>query len=227
MSNHTLSGEKVLKHRLSSRLFHWALIISFLPAAATGLVIYLKFGGEDFVNIAMRIHIVSAAILTLSSVLYTLFSFDRVVAFLRLIFTFGKDDMEWMQVGGGYPQKMILNKEISVPPMDKMNSGQKMLGVSVLFGTIFLIFTGWMLYMFIPFIPKIFSLYAHYVHWGLGLMLTAFIMGHIFLGIYNWEDFKTMFGDGTQPLEVAKHHNPLWVFNKIEQCADKNASEKE
>ena len=221
MSNHALSGENVLKHRLSSRLFHWALIISFLPAAATGVVIWLKFGGEDFVNLAMKIHIIGATILTLSCILYTLFSFDRIVAFLRVIFTFGKDDIEWMQVLGGYPQKMFLGKEISVPPMDKMNSGQKMLGIMVLFGTIFLIFTGWMLYMFIPFIPKEISLYAHWIHWGLGLLLGLSILAHIFLGIYNWDEFKAMFGNGIQPIEVAKHHNPLWVFDKIERVDDK------
>ncbi len=216
MSQHDEHGPRVLKHGLASRLFHWGLIFGFLPAAITGFIIWLKPGSEDLVNLSMRIHIIGATILTASAILYTIFALDRIISFVRLIFTWGKGDIEWMKVGGGYPQKMFLGKEIPVPPMDKMNSGQKMMGIMMLVGGIFLITTGWVLYAFLPVTPKAFAYWADQIHLWVGIVLGLSMFAHIGLGIYNWGEFKAMFGDGTQPLSEAEHHNPEWVKNKIE-----------
>ncbi|HEY3423242.1 MAG TPA: cytochrome b/b6 domain-containing protein [Negativicutes bacterium] len=220
MSHHDENGPRVLKHGLSSRMFHWGLILGFIPAALTGFVIWLKPGSEDFVNLAMRIHIIGAVILSLSAILYVLTSLDRVIAFIRLIFTWDSGDIKWMKIGGGYMEKIFLGKEIPVPPMDKVNSGQKMMGLMMLFGGIFLIITGWILYAFIPVAPKSFIYWADLGHLWIGVILGLSMFAHIGLGIYNWGEFKAMFGDGTQPLSEAEHHNPLWVANKIEPVKD-------
>lgn len=218
MANHGYDDNAVvLKHDFSTRLFHWGLILGFLPAALTGIVIWLKPGGEDFVNLAMRVHIVGAGILTISCVLFFLFRYDRVVAFWRRVFHWTADDVEWMKVSGGYPQKMFLGKTIPVPPMGKMNSGQKMLGILVFFGTIAIIVTGWALYAFLPMIPKQTAALFGSVHLYLGLFLTlAICCGHIVLSIYNWGECVCMFGDGTMKVSEAAHHNELWVKNEIE-----------
>ena len=42
MSHQGESESRVLKHRLSSRLFHWGLVLGFIPAAITGFIIWLK-----------------------------------------------------------------------------------------------------------------------------------------------------------------------------------------
>jgi formate dehydrogenase subunit gamma len=104
--------------------------------------------------------------------------------------------------------------------MDKVNSGQKMMGLMMLFGGIFLIITGWILYAFIPVAPKSFIYWADLGHLWIGIILGLSMFAHIGLGIYNWGEFKAMFGDGTQPLSEAEHHNPLWVANKIEPVKD-------
>ncbi|MDR3561098.1 MAG: cytochrome b/b6 domain-containing protein [Negativicutes bacterium] len=214
--HHDENGPRVLKHPLASRLFHWGLILGFLPAALTGFVLWLKPGGEDLVNLAVRIHIAGAAILTLSAILYTVFCLDRVVAFIRRIFSFDDRDVGWMLVGGGYPQKMFLGKKIMVPPMGKMNSGQKMFGICLLLGSLALILTGWILYAFIPVSPKVFIYWSDQLHLVMGIFLGLFMFVHIFLGVYNWGEFKAMFGDGTQPLTEAQDHNPVWVAKEIE-----------
>ncbi|MBP2664110.1 MAG: formate-DH-gamm: formate dehydrogenase, gamma subunit, partial [Firmicutes bacterium] len=48
-----------------------------------------------------------------------------------------------------------------------------------------------------------------------GIVLGLSVFAHIFLGIYNWGEFLCMFGDGTQSLHEAEHHNPVWVENEI------------
>ena len=223
MQTHDSNEPRVLKHALPSRLFHWALILGFLPAAVTGFIIWLKPGSEDFVNLAMQIHIVGATILSVASLLYFIFRLDRVVAFIRLTFTWEENDFEWLKVGGGYPQKMLLGKEIPLPPVDKMHAGQKQFALALLPGGLFLIFSGWMLYAFIPFAPKAFIYWLDLGHLWIGVFLGLFMFAHIFLGIYNWGEFKTMFGDGTQPLSEAKHHTPLWVETKVEPAQKNNA----
>jgi formate dehydrogenase subunit gamma len=215
MSSHNESV-RVLKHPLVSRMFHWGLILGFLPAAVTGFILWLKPGNEDFVNLAMHVHIVGAAILTVSAILYSIFCLDRIVAFVRRIFTWNGKDIAWMLVGGGYPQKMLLGRKIAVPPMGKINTGQKIFSICILLGGITLIFSGWILYAFIPLTPKVFVYYADKVHFLLGAFLGLFLLVHIFLGVYNWGEFKAMFGDGTQPLQEAEENNPLWVQDEIE-----------
>lgn len=220
MNHQDTQGPRVLKHALKSRLFHWALILGFLPAAVTGFMLWLKIGGEHLLNVAMQIHIVGATVATLAAVLYTLFAFDRVVAFLRLIFTWSDRDVGWMLTGGGYPQKMLLGRKIDVPPMDKLNSGQKIFGIGFLFGGIILVVSGWILYAFIPVLPKAFIYWTDLVHLGVGIVVGLMIVPHIFLGIYNWGECKAMLGDGTQPLAEVQEHCPLWVANKIEPAKD-------
>lgn len=216
MNHHDKNEPRVLKHPLTSRLFHWGLVFGFLPAALTGFVIWLKPGGEDFVNLAMRIHIIGAVILTVSSIIYSIVAVDRVVAFIRQISSWNMNDFHWMKVGGGYAHKMLLNKEIEVPPMDKLNSGQKSMGILMFHGGIFLMVSGWILYAFIPVAPKEIVYWTALGHQWIGLFLGLCVFAHIFLGVYNWVEFKAMFGDGTVPLSAARHHNSLWVETKVE-----------
>ncbi|MBC8014760.1 MAG: cytochrome b/b6 domain-containing protein [Sporomusaceae bacterium] len=217
MSHHQGENEsRVLKHRLSSRLFHWALVLGFIPAAITGFIIWLQPGSENFINMAMKIHIIGAAVLTIGIILYSIVGFERIVVFIRSITQWGQNDLKWMAVGGGYAHKIILKKEIPVPPMGKINSGQKVMGILMFCGGLFLLFSGWILYAFIPVAPKEIIYWLDFGHLWIGVFLGLCTLAHIGLGIYNWDDFKAMFGDGTMPLSVAKHHNPLWVQSDIE-----------
>lgn len=207
---------RVLKHAFPSRLFHWGLVLGFLPAALTGVLIWLKPGSADFGSLVMRIHIIGAFIFTLSGIVFTVTAFDRFVAFVRMIGTWSRHDLEWLKVGGGYLHKIFLGRDIAVPPMDKMNSGQKLMGLVMLFGGTALLVSGWILYAFIPLVPKAVIYWLDFGHlWG-GLLMVGAVLSHMVLGIYNWGEFKAMFGDGTQSLAEVRHHNPLWVAGKLE-----------
>lgn len=208
----------VLKHTLATRLFHWCLVLGFLPAAVTGVVLFLRPFSDGLMHLAMQIHIAGAWLLTLSCVLFFLFCPQRVAAFWREIFCWRKDDLIWLSKSGGYPQKILLGKTIPVPPMRKMNSGQKMMGIMVFFGTIIIIVTGLILYVALPLVPKEIAWTADKLHLIIGLGLTACVFGgHIPLGMYNWNEFLCMFGNGTMKIEEARHHNELWVEEDIER----------
>jgi formate dehydrogenase subunit gamma len=218
------NGPRVLKHPLVSRLFHWCLIVGFLPAALTGVIIWLKPGSPQLVNLAMHIHIIGAAVFTVASVLYSVFAFERVAGFLQEVFSWSKRDLDWLIVGGGYPQKIFLGKEIPVPPMGKINSGQKMMSIFMIYGGVFMLISGWVLYAFIPFSPKIFIHWLDFGHLWIGLFLALCMLAHIGLGIYNSAEFKAMFGDGTVSLEEAEQHNPVWVKEKLQPVSTQSSN---
>ncbi|MFA6851322.1 MAG: cytochrome b/b6 domain-containing protein [Selenomonadaceae bacterium] len=208
----------VLKHTLPVRLFHWCLVLGFLPAGITGIVLFFRPFGQEGMHFVMQIHIVGAWLLTLACICFFIFQPKRVAAFWREIFSWTKRDIDWMKVSGGYPQKIFLGKEISVPLMRKMNSGQKLMGIFVFFGAVIIIVTGGILYVALPLVPKETAWYVDKIHLVVGIcLLGAVCDGHIPLGMYNWQEFICMFGDGTIKVKDAAKHNKLWVEEDIEK----------
>ena len=219
MEHHFIENDRILHHSLPVRLFHWCLVLGFLPAGATGIILFFRPLGPEGMHLAMQIHIVGAWILTIGCTLFFLFCPGRVAAFWREAFHWTKDDVDWMKVGGGYPQKMILGMEVETPPMGKINSGQKMMGIMVFFGGLIIILTGLVLYVALPLVPKEIAYYADRIHLVLGILLFLCVVGgHIPLGIYNWPEFKSMFGDGTLGARHAAKHHPLWVEHEVEKA---------
>jgi formate dehydrogenase subunit gamma len=209
------NGTMILKHPLSVRIFHYLLILSFLPLAVTGLLLYFKPLHEDALNFVARIHILAGVLLSLDAAAFFLIGFDRVVLFVKRVFTFSKDDWKWFAVLGGYPQKILFKKKIPVPPMGKYNSGQKLFGICVLIGGAILIGTGWILWAFPHNVPRSLVNLSGHLHAIIGWILTLFLMIHLFLGIYMFDDFKAMLLHGKIPYEEAKEISPLWVKDEL------------
>jgi len=208
-------NEWILKHSSAVRVFHYILALSFIPLAVSGIVLCFKPFDEQAMNVWMRIHIVFGVILTVDAVGYLLIGFDRVALFIKRIFSVDKNDLKWFAVLGGYPQKFLLRKEIDVPPMGKYNSGQKLYGICALIGGVVLIGTGWMLWAFPHVIPRGLTLWFGHLHLVFGWGLILFFLVHIFLGIYMFDDFKSMFIDGRIPYGKAEKESPLWVEREL------------
>jgi formate dehydrogenase subunit gamma len=197
------------------RIFHYLLVISFLPLAVTGLLLYFKPLQQEAMNFTMQIHVLAGVLLTLDAIAFFFIAFDRVVSFIKRIFTFSVNDMKWFFVLGGYPQKLLLKKKVSVPPMGKYNSGQKLFGICVFIGGLILIGTGLLLWAFPHTIPRSTVTLLGNLHTIFGWILMIFLLVHVFLGIYMFDDFKAMFLHGKIPYEEAKEMAPLWVEREI------------
>jgi formate dehydrogenase subunit gamma len=209
------SETMILKHPLRVRIFHYLLIISFLPLAVTGLVLYFKPFTENTINLMMQIHIIAGVLLTLDAVAFFLIGFDRVVLFIKRVFTISVNDFKWFAVLGGYPQKILFKKKVSVPPMGKYNSGQKLFGVCVVIGGTILIGTGLVLWAFPHNFPRQTVALFGSLHTIFGWLLTTFLLVHLFLGIYMFDDFKAMLLNGKISYEEAREASPLWVEKEI------------
>jgi len=209
------SENMILKHPLSVRIFHYLLVISFLPLALTGLILYFKPLSEGTMNLTMQIHVAAGLLLTLNAVSFFLIGYKRVVLFIKRVFSISGNDVKWFAVLGGYPQKFLLHKKVPVPPMGKYNSGQKLFGVCVFIGGVILIFTGLALWAFPHNIPRGTVSLLGNLHTIAGWALTLFLCVHLFLGIYMFDDFKAMFLHGKIPYEEAREIAPLWVEKEI------------
>jgi formate dehydrogenase subunit gamma len=196
-------------------MFHYLLVLSFIPLAVTGIFLFLKPYAEETMNLLMRIHVIAGVALTLSAVAFFVIALDRVVLFTKRAFAFGVNDMKWFAVLGGYPQKFLLRKKVPIPPMGKYNSGQKLFGVCILVGGILLIGTGWALWVFPHIIPRGLAGTFGNIHLVVGFFLTLFLLVHMFLGIYMFHDFKAMFLHGKIPYQEASEVAPLWVEQEI------------
>lgn len=211
MSNEAM----ILKHPWSVRMFHYLLIVSFLPLAVTGLLMDFKPLQEDAQNLVARIHVVAGVIFSLDSAAFFLLGFDRIVGFGKRIFAFSQDDWRWFALLGGYPQKILFKEKIPLPPMGKYNSGQKLFGICVLIGGALLIGTGWILWAFPHNLPRAIVTLSGHVHAVSGWILTLFLLIHVFMGIYMVHDFQAMLLHGKIPYEEAKEASPLWVKNEV------------
>jgi formate dehydrogenase subunit gamma len=205
----------ILKHPLNVRIFHYLLIVSFLPLAVTGLLLYFKPLQEDAMNLTAQIHVAAGTLLTLAAAAFFLIGFDRVILFVKRVFSFSDDDIKWFSVLGGYPQKILMKKKIPLPPMGKYNAGQKLFGVCVLIGGTILIGTGLILWAFPHNVPRSTVAFLGQLHTVFGWILTLFLPIHLFLGIYMFDDFKAMILNGRIPYEEAKEASPLWVKDDI------------
>ncbi|MGI2261146.1 cytochrome b/b6 domain-containing protein [Shewanella sp. GXUN23E] len=205
----------ILKHPLNVRIFHYILLLSFLPLAATGLLLFFKPLSQEGMQLTYDIHIIAGVVMALDAVAFTLMAFDRVVLFVARVFSFSDRDVKWFMVLGGYPQKFLLGKKVPVPPMNKYNSGQKLFGACVLIGGTILILSGLVLWLIPHAAPRDAVYFLGQAHLIAGLVLTAFLPVHLFLAVYRFDDFKAMMIHGNVPYHDAAEYTPLWVEKEI------------
>ncbi|KPN76922.1 cytochrome b/b6 domain-containing protein [Shewanella xiamenensis] len=209
----------ILKHPLNVRIFHYILLLSFLPLAATGLLLFFKPLSQEGMQLTYDVHIIAGIVMALDAVAFTIMAFDRVVLFIARVFSFSGRDVKWFMVLGGYPQKFLLGKKVPIPPMNKYNSGQKLFGACVLIGGTVLILSGLVLWLIPHAAPRDIVWFLGQAHLVSGLVLTAFLPVHLFLAVYRFDDFKAMMLHGNVPYHDAAEYTPLWVKNEIAPVA--------
>ncbi|MCG9963117.1 cytochrome b/b6 domain-containing protein [Shewanella cutis] len=209
----------ILKHPLNVRIFHYILLLSFLPLAATGLLLFFKPLSQEGMQLTYDVHIIAGIVMALDAVAFTIMAFDRVVQFIARVFSFSGRDVKWFMVLGGYPQKFLLGKKVPIPPMNKYNSGQKLFGACVLIGGTVLILSGLVLWLIPHAAPRDIVWFLGQAHLVSGLVLTAFLPVHLFLAVYRFDDFKAMMIHGNVPYHDAAEYTPLWVKNEIAPVA--------
>lgn len=213
---------KVLKHDQQTRSMHWLHLLCFLILGLTGIAFYWDinfissiFGGPANASL---VHRWAGVIFTAGPAIYILLNFERFSKFIDTISSFSKDDFGWLKVMGGY---LPFIKVKEVPPQDKYNAGQKILGGLIIVGCLLIILTGFPMWIFRHTVPAVFLAFCYNIHFWTAIIMILLVGGHFFLAAIHPKsrvEFASMMMDGYIDAEVSAHHNAKWfaALEKVE-----------
>jgi formate dehydrogenase subunit gamma len=208
------TGRKILRWTVFERLLHWYVAILFILLALSGLsLLYgrailipmLGYSGfAAFAQFAKPLHDILALFFVLGLVIMLAVWFRENILH--------KVDWEWLKAGGGYAGKHI--------HAHKVNGGEK-----IWFWILFIAGIGLMISGVILLFPNLGFMRetmqsADIIHGICALILSAVVLGHIYLGtIGNEGSFEGMIS-GEVDEAWAKQHHDLWY----EQTGGKGAA---
>lgn len=206
--------DKVLKHSEQTRTMHWVHLIVFILLALTGIGFYWDinwisnlFGGPANASL---VHRWSAVVFTAGPILYILFNFERFARFIDTISDFTKDDFGWLKTMGGYVPFIKVDE---VPPQDKYNAGQKILGGLIIIGCLLLIITGFPMWVWRDVVAPGFLAFCYTIHFWTSIVLILLVLGHFFLAAIHPKsrvEFSSMMLDGYIDADITAKHNEKW-----------------
>ncbi len=197
-----MSDKLVTKATPAEIVNHWVLAGSCILLIITGYGFVFKIEGIYAVfgsNAAMKlVHNWSGVVFTVS-LAGTLFNY------LAESLDLSKDDWDWLRMGGGYLSK----KAVAVPPMGKINTGQKLYYLAILVGGIGIAGSGFAIW-FVPGSQTLTQV-SHLVHNLAFVLFVVAVPAHIYLGTLANPGLLRIMINGTVPLDVAKKRYPKWM----------------
>ncbi len=210
------SGRTITRFGFVDRFAHWLTATSFILLALTGLNITF---GRGFVLPVVG----PAAFTSLSEMgkfVHNYVSFAFALGLVLMLLLWVKDnfpalrDIRWFLQGGG-----LIG--LGHPPAGRFNGGQKLIFWSVILVGGAIAFTGYMLMFPFQFSTTIFDMqWANVWHAFLGLLLTALIMAHIYIGSVGMEGAFDAMGSGEVDQNWAREHHSIWAEKVLSKSSD-------
>ena len=194
--------ERVPRFSFEERAIHWLAALSFLYAAFTGLALWSPrlfwlasiFGGGNTVR---GWHPWGGVIFSLA----LCFMFRNWARQMRL----DAEDRAWLRQAHRY----ATHREVGLPEAGRFNAGQKMLFWTQSTSTLFLFFSGLVLW-FPETMPRSLRLTAILIHPIVAIISIGGIIVHIYMGTAAVpEAFRGMIQGWVRPAWAASHH-PKW-----------------
>lgn len=213
MSEEVIKG-KVLKHDTQTRTMHWLHLLAFIVLGLTGIGFYWDIAG--IANIfggpanASLVHRWAGVVFTVGPILYILLNFDRFSRFVDTITSFSRDDFAWLKTMGGYVPFIKIEE---VPPQEKYNAGQKILGILIIIGCLLIIITGFPMWLWRDVVSSAFLAICYNVHFWTAIIMILLVLGHFFLAAIHPKsrvEFASMMLDGYIDAEITAEHNAKW-----------------
>jgi len=238
-----LSGHRLIRFNGFERAVHWLTASTFIVLAVTGLnLLYGKYFMPYLVGPDIF------AWLTIGGKYahnYLAFGFMIGIALMFVLWLVDNipthHDLIWLLKGGGMLMKGVH------PPSKKFNAGQKILFWLVIVSGVSLSLSG--LALLFPFQFTMFAdtfvkvnawfgtelpttltpiqeqQYAQLWHAIVGIVMTAVIFGHIYIGTIGMEGAFDAMGEGDVDYNWAREHHGLWVKD-LEAKGQKLAARK-
>jgi formate dehydrogenase subunit gamma len=195
-------SEMVKKASTEEIINHWVLAASCILLIITGYGFLFQlnaigglFGGFN----AMKV------VHNWLGVVFSLSLFATLFNYLGEALTYDADDWAWIKMGGGY----LTKGPVKVPPMGKLNPGQKLYYLVVLIAGLGIAASGFAIWL----VPgaRMLTLASHLVHNLSFILFVVAVPAHAYLGtLANPGTFRIMVY-GTVPVEFAQKKYPKWM----------------
>ncbi|HWQ42923.1 MAG TPA: cytochrome b/b6 domain-containing protein [Desulfosporosinus sp.] len=212
-------GDKVLRFSRGERQSHWVHAISFFLLLFTGLGVLstffqpamIVFGG---IQVARVIHRASAVVfVVVVGLLFFIGDSKHHWNWIKSSFHFTKADFQHISA---FPKEFFGGHGI-YPAQDKYNGGEKINSLITILGTVFITLSGVVMWFASSFPPALVR-WAYPVHDLSVFMMTASVIGHMYLGLLHPDSRVAMSGmlNGYVSTKFARAHHGKW-FARLEQ----------
>lgn len=205
---------KIKRFTPLERFTHWLTASSFIILAITGLnyvfgkrLLMPLIGPDAFATWSLW-----------AKYLHNAFAWPLIGGLLLMAVLWLRDnmpdryDIEWLKRFGGF----LSGRH---PPARRFNAGQKLIFWSVIIGGIALTASG--IALLFPNLTDIGGVQiAQYVHAVSGVVMTAIMLAHIYIGTVGMEGALDAMVSGDVDLEWAKEHHRAWVEEEQARTPD-------
>jgi formate dehydrogenase subunit gamma len=200
---------KVLRYRLRSRVFHWLHSLTFVVLLLTGLARLLHNNPAAGFHMVSIIHRSAAGLFVGLPLLYYLLWPKQVGDFVRGLFRWHKEDLQWLRAA---PLYYFGGPEDKMPPQDEIDPGQRAWEVAIVVTGVIFVLTGVPLWFFKWVLPLEVYQWALTVHAVAFIIVFIFFLLHIYLGVFHprfKESLRSML-DGRVSAVYARMHYRKW-----------------
>jgi formate dehydrogenase subunit gamma len=202
----------ILRFNALERLTHWVTAAAFIVLAITGLNFF--FGKRLLMPLIGADAFSSWSQWAKYAHDFFAWPFMLGVLVMFVVWVWGnlpdRYDAKWLKTGGG----MFDKSNSTHPPAGRFNAGQKLVFWSVVLGGIALSVSGIFLLFPFAFADVNGMQLAQTVHGTIAVVMTAIILGHIYIGTLGMEGAFEPMRSGTVDLTFAKEHHSAWVEKK-------------
>ncbi|GAB6155097.1 cytochrome b/b6 domain-containing protein [Desulfosporosinus burensis] len=218
----TIGPNKVLRFTKGERISHWVHAIAFFVLLFTGLGVLSAFfqpamGIVGGIQAARVIHrVVAVVFVVVVGLMFIVGNTRHHWEWLRSVFKFTKSDLQHVMA---FP-KEFFGGHGTYPPQDKYNGGEKINSMITIFGTVFITLSGIVLW-FAPSFPPGLVRWAYPVHDLSMFMMTAAVIGHMYLGLLHPDSNPSISGmiNGYVPTKFARSHHAKW-YDRVKDEQD-------
>jgi formate dehydrogenase subunit gamma len=222
MNNQNNSSQKIMRFRKSERNIHWAIAIPFMICYATALVLIIVYNPDPtrpYRQVVSWTHRISGVCLFVFPMLAAIKNRNEIRVYfqnIKEVWTWRFADIKWLCLIG----MAAISKKITLPDQGKYNAGEKFSFMCLLTTYPLYILTGILIWVTNG------ILLSWLIHFGMALIATPFIAGHLYMAMINPSSRAALSGmfSGFVDREFVKHHHALWYRKNFEYTLATNES---
>jgi len=209
----TIGQNRIFRFTKAERVSHWVHAVTFFVLLFTGMGVLSTFFQPAMVvvggiQVARLIHRgVAVVFVVVVGLMFFVGNPRYHWEWLRSVFKFTRADLQHVLA---FP-KGFFGGHGTYPPQDKYNGGEKINSIITILGSVFITLSGIVLWLAPSFLPGLVR-WAYPVHDLSMIMMTAAVIGHMYLGLLHPDSNPALPGmiNGYVSAKFARSHHAKW-----------------